>query len=197
MKQIYLTLFLSTLLIVSCQQKEQDGGSSVVVAPVAESQEKISPLIQRADTLLIEGMPEPVTLQLYQSPPAWPFSFYTYLPPQMQAQTQSSGEGDAVVFAFSDARLTFFTFPETVDREEAKERAKAALATSEMHTCENKYEWQWSCFVAADDPSQIKKVYVGENSGRYFYFLVHMPAEYADGFTPRYNLILDEWQWNK
>ena len=191
----YATILLLSFFFFSCNQQEnKEEGQPATAEPVAITKEQELPE-EKQDTLVVEGDAELVTLQLYGSSHEWPLQFYTYLPPNMEAEAVSSGEGDAVQFKFNEALLIFNTLPEGISRSMAQELALKSLGTRARQACDNEWEWQWGCYYATDTPAQVARVYMGEREGRYFYFLVRYPAEYGDGFTPRYNTILEQWQW--
>lgn len=193
----YASILLIPLFFFSCNQQENRvENQPATEEPVTIIKEQELPE-EKQDTLVVEGNAEPVTLQLYGSSQEWPLQFYTYLPPNMEAEAVSSGEGDAVRFKFNEALLTFITLPEGISRSMAQELALKSLGTKARQACDNVWEWQWGCYYATDTPAQVAKVYMGEREGRYFYFLLRYPSEYGDGFSPRYNMILEQWQWEE
>ncbi|AHM59893.1 hypothetical protein D770_08150 [Flammeovirgaceae bacterium 311] len=184
------------VLMLSCGEQHNDRQQPHTAdQPVPATVASVPDSIQ--DTLLIEGMPEAVTLSLYRSPENWPLQFRTYLPPEMEAETISSGEGGAIQFSFYMARILFFTFPEGTNRSRAQKTAYTALGSASVDPCDNEWEWQWGCYYSGNNPKQVSRILMGEKEGRYFYFLIQYPAEYGDGFGPRYQLLLDKWEWGK
>ena len=192
LKRMLIILISGTVIACNSQEKPDEVEADPAPSPVVQDNALPD---TREDTLMIEGMAEQATLTLYRSPQNWPVRFHTYLPPQMEAETISSGEGDAVKFNFNKANVTLTTLPEGASRSIAQERAMAALGTKAVQPCDNLWEWQWGCYYTTDNPSQVNKIIMGEQQGRYFYFLIRYPADYADGFSPRYSMLLDEWRW--
>ncbi|WP_224998126.1 hypothetical protein [Cesiribacter sp. SM1] len=196
--KIPIILLITT--IIACTSREQ--AAEVKTNPEPDSTTATTmpdnALAQnRQDTLMIEGMPEPVSLNLYRSPQSWPLQFHTYLPPGMEAETTSSGEGNAVQFSFNEARINFFTFPEGISRSEAQKQAYNALGSRSVTPCDNEWEWQWGCYYSGSNPEQVNQILMGEHEGRYFYYLIRYPAAYGDGFGPRYRMLLEHWRWEE
>jgi hypothetical protein len=193
-----LTILISATIIActSGEQTEEAKTDPQADSVAATVQNNVQPQ-NRQDTLMIEGMQEPVTLNLYRSPQNWPLPFYTYLPPGMEAETISSGDGNAVQFSFNEANINFFTFREGISRSEAQKYAYNTLGSKAVTPCDNDWEWQWGCYYTGNNPAQVSRILMGEHKGRYFYYLIRYPAEYGDGFGPRYHMLLDNWRWEE
>ncbi|WP_040396324.1 hypothetical protein [Cesiribacter andamanensis] len=146
---------------------------------------------------MLEGMAEPVELRLYQAPEGWPLQVHTYLPPGIEADAVSSGEGEAIRFRMGEALLSFVLLPEAVKRSAAQARARSLFGKTNVQSCRSSYPWQWECLYAANAKGRVTRVLIGEQQGRQFYFLLDYPAEYGDGFGPRAAMILREWRFNK
>lgn len=158
----------------------------------------------RQDTILIEGMPEPVTLRLYRTPPGFPLPFSTYVPADMEAETVSSGEGDAVRFvaAFGGRRteaahLLVTVHPEGVTEQAARQTLRAALGgAAAAPPGEHRYPWALAEFSGGAG-ADVAHGALGRHQGQFFQVVVRYPAEFGDGFAPRAAAVLGEWRWER
>lgn len=186
----YAVLLVGLSILISCSQQQREEGREAMAA--ADSIQQLPPAQTKQDTLKIEGMDRAVELQLYRSPADWPLRFYTYLPSGIEASRGSSGEGETLHFNMNEAVLSLFVFPEGVTKSQAQPLAMEALGTDAVQACDNNWgDWQWGCYYATDAPERVARIYMGEQGGRFFYFLLRYPAEYGDGFAPRAALILE------
>jgi hypothetical protein len=149
----------------------------------------------RQDTLLLEGMREPVELQLYRSPEGWPLQVATYLPPDIEAEEVSSGEGDALQFRMGEALLSFVLLPEGTNRSSAQVRAKANFGKANVQSCQSSWDWQWKCMYVSNLQGRTKRLLIGEQQGRQFYFFLDYPLEYGDGAAPRFDMVIRGWRF--
>lgn len=195
MKYIVPVYVLCSLLFISCQEQQQQPNDRQLAQEPAQLQKDELPVAQIADTLLIEGMPTQVNLQLYRAPESFPLSFYTYLPPNMTTRSVSSGEGDGIIFSFNEAQLRFFVLPAQTSKAEAIAQVREVLGVGVPQVCEAEFEWLQECYETMQNPEKVSKVFLGEHKERYFYINVDYPVAYGDGFTPRYHLLLEHWNW--
>ncbi len=149
----------------------------------------------RQDTLMLEGMPEPVALNLYEAPEGWPITFHTYVPANFKVETLTNQRDHTIRFSMGDAVINFVIMPEGTNRSRAQSMAKASLGATNVQSCRPSYKWQWECLYVSEKPDQIASVLLGEQQGRQFYYHISYPAEYADGFSPRYAKVLEEWRF--
>lgn len=153
------------------------------------------------DTLVLEGMPEPVTLRLYRSPPGFPLPFGTYLPADLVAEPASSGGRDAVHFYANfggqrndAARVEMAVYPEGTTEEGARSALASATGGSLVAEGERRYPWALAEY-AAPTGQVVSRGMLGRHDGRFFHVLVRYPAEFGDGFGPRAAMVLKHWQW--
>jgi hypothetical protein len=162
------------------------------------------------DTLLIEGMGEPVTMTLLRPPAGFGIPFTTYLPPGLRADFELHGDTSAVRFsaafgghldenAYMHVRMyapgstdkvvrdlaTAFIRSRAPWRDEAQPAPPAAWA-------DEAYTYQYSGDGAVPYTGRLV---IARHRGRYFHVLTHYPAEYGDGLGPRFASVLGHWRW--
>ncbi len=157
--------------------------------PVATSPTKSAPAApglvalpaQKLDSIRLEGTAEPITLRLVQ--PASSMPFVTYVPKDMVVESTRSDTGEAHYFYANfggklnkDAFLLIFIYPSNASQQDAVRLAKAFQDTHQ----------QKNHFVDLD---------LRLHGDRYYYVARQYLYEYADGFGPRAQRILDEWKW--
>lgn len=162
----------------------------------------------RTVTLNIEGEATPVKVSRYETP-----DFVTELPTDFVARPSASGEGRAVRFVFNptgkpDAKayvhLFFSQSYFTSQAPDAKTIAagitgnRGLLASNrwERVNQDNSPPYAWAkTAIGYRDPTTADQsmgtIYMGEHRGKGFIVFTHFPAEYADGFLPRANVILE------
>jgi len=151
------------------------------------------------DTLVLEGMPEPVTLRLYRSPPGFPLAFGTYLPADLVAEPAPSD--DAVHFYANfggqrndAARVEMKVYPEGTTEESARNELASTTGGSLVAAGERRYPWTLAEY-AAPSGAVVSRGMLGRHDGRFFHLLVRYPAEFGDGFAPRAAMVMKHWQW--
>jgi hypothetical protein len=149
----------------------------------------------RQDTLLLEGRPEPVELQLFESLPDWPLQVATYLPPGMVAESSRSKEGDKLLFSLGEAQLSFVILPEGTNRSSAQVRAKANFGKANVQSCQSSWDWQWKCMYVSNLQGREKRLLIGEQQGRQFYFFLDYPLEESSGAAPRFDMVMRGWRF--
>ena len=172
----------------------------------------------RTDTLMLEGMPEPMALRLFRTPSDFPLPFSAYVPGDMEPEAMASGEesGRAIRFVaeFGGVRndgafIHLFVYPEGTDAQRALAMARAYEAASGIPVSQGleplgeseagrRMPWADQAFVIryqAGGTWYLGSIGVGSREGRLFHVLTHYPAEYADGFAPRSAMILETWMW--
>lgn len=208
MRPTFLLLFL---LAACADQPAPDAGRDAAPAPVdttappAEARPST-----KTDTLYLEGMPEPITLRLFDEP-AVPFT--TYIPQgDFIPRIVSSAEGDGVRLEANfggvhnpDAYVHFF-FP----AEGAGLDSLAALRRFVAETMARDNGWaprdgappgcEWAAESSRFVRTSAGTTYLGhvcfaEHGGAPFFVAVQYPQEYAEGFVPRANLLLEALRW--
>jgi hypothetical protein len=160
----------------------------------------------RTAEIEIEGTPEPVALRLYTPPAGFPLRFTTYLPEEMEAETASSGEGDAVRFVARfggrlepRALVSLFVHPEGTDETAARQHADALASGAGRSGAGREQRHAWSIHERQyrGPGDVVGQVAVGRQGGRYYSISVEYPPEYGDGFAPRAQLVIDEIEWGE
>jgi hypothetical protein len=153
--------------------------------------------------ILVEGLREPMTYHLYESPAGFPLGFETYLPADMTPGSVASGEGDAIRFvpAFGDplaqpGGLSITVPSGELSAAEAQRlvREIAAGLGSVERVTGGGFTWALEEY-RFQGPTLVGSVALGRHDGRYFYITAAYPAEMGDGFGPRAHRILGEWRW--
>jgi hypothetical protein len=204
-----------TLGLPACA-RNGDGAAADAPAPAPPVVER-PPLPQapadrppsRRDTIQIEGNPEPVELRLVRSPADFPMPFTTYATSDFVVEPARRGDDPAVRFiaAFGGRRndrafVEVLAYPAGLSETEALARAQragtdeggGALVPAERPLP----RWAigaWRLQGRGPDGMVLGGVSVGRHGPRRFHVLTRYPAEYADGFGPRAQVILDEWRW--
>lgn len=212
-RSLFVTVLLGSLMACT----SQTAGESNPVSPSSRPQATPSiPVSQPATqpiktTIQIEGQPQQVSLELLQTP-----NFSTYFPTDRFTLQRggSSGEGEGTWFYWKqpdgtinkNAYVQVF-FPGTnqtldqvreflvgdrgifkangwqkVDRGSGDSYAEAAYSS-----------WLRDLILfkpRTNSQNIAGTAYIGEIDGRAFYVISHYPREYADGFSPRADVIL-------
>jgi hypothetical protein len=165
----------------------------------------------RTDTLLLEGMPEPVELRLIRAGQG-PLPFSTYVPPDMQAEVTEEGAVARFTAAFAgrpraDAFLEVYLFPPGTGPEQAVASARDYLPgqlgadaprTGRFEGEEEAQPATLDSFVFTyrrQGQDYTGSIAVLRAAGRLVRVVQHYPAEMGDGFGPRTEMILRHWQW--
>jgi hypothetical protein len=176
-------------------------------SPIAEASQPPSsrPATQTA-TLTVEGEPEEIQLVLFDSESV-PFS--TYLPQgEFTDDINSSDEGTSVRFYWTfegevdESVYIHVFFPsEAMSLAEIKDFVEGdrGLLASNNWSVTNRltdvpYDWAKEA-IAYEENSEagyfLGFVLMGAQDDKAFYILSHYPAEYAEGFQPRVEMVLD------
>lgn len=171
---------------------------------------------RRTDTMRLEGMAEPVRLVLARAPTDFPIRFSAYVPDDMTTRFSTEGDGAVmdVVAEFGGVRndLAFvhlYVFPEGTSEQAAESAALAYEAghglpvsqgleplsgdeaTARMPWARTAYRFRYQ----ARGQWFAGTLGIGRHAGRHFLLVRHYPAEYAEGFAPRADLVLRTWVW--
>lgn len=155
---------------------------------------------QIEDTIMLEGMEEPMTLNLYNPQDAL---FLTYVPEDLLAEEVSGGEGNAYYFyanyeneKLEDIYLQIYLFSENVSKQPSAddEDSTYAVAVENMNRVEENtyYDWAIEEYMS---PEGSRIVALGEHEMNYFMVVVNSSVEYSEGFVPRANKIIEHLYW--
>ncbi|MGH1392647.1 MAG: hypothetical protein ACRAVC_01245 [Trichormus sp.] len=162
----------------------------------------------KAATISIEGEKTPIILKLYEE---YKSLFITYFPDQdFVPEGVSSGEGTGVKFIVNfDAqrnenayiRVFFPNNIKTIAELETFVNSQSGLIASNKwrvisRSSNVSYPWAKQKIDFRQGQDITGTIYLGEQNDKVFYVINHYPAEYADGFAPRSDLILQNLQVN-
>lgn len=213
MRQI-VAIGLAILLGGCFSQTEAPTDSSAASPTVVSPEESIasptpaaSSPAARTATFNVEGEPTEVELERYETP-----QFTADIPKgQFVATPESADDGIGVRFKFSptgtpdeQAYVQVFFPNETTSADELTNQIIAPdglLASNGWKTIASdispSYDWARSA-INYEQPSTTDyitgRIYVGEQEGKAFLVYTHYPIEYAEGFNPRADLILESFQ---
>ncbi len=164
----------------------------------------------KTDTISVEGEKTEVTLKRYDQAS---HVFTTYFPENdFVAESSGSGEGTGTRFYFNaggqqnkDVYVALFFPAQATSLEQIKQLVTQEPGLLESNqwkvvnqTEEVPYAWAKERIVFEEQrPSSQNiqgEVYIGESNGKAFYVITHYPAEYAEGFGPRADLLLKNLQ---
>lgn len=187
----------------------RDDGAAAADTPAAER------AASRAETLSIEGMPEPLSLRLFEAPDDFPVPFAAYVPDDMDPRADPSERTAHFTAEFGGARnddafVHLYVFQEGTPLREAVGAARGYSAgrsgipvSRGMDPLTDdgpppELSWAIESFrfrYQHGDQWYLGSVGVGRENQRHFMIVRHYPAEFADGFAPRADLILETWRW--
>ncbi len=158
-------------------------------------------------TLRVEGMEEAVTLREVDVPEA---PFTTFMPDSFFVVTAAQDEHgfDVRFVAADDTGQKFddvyaaFVFPEHVNADSVYADVTSPdgmlatrvweLSSAGVSPC----LWAEQGYTYRDVAGNASGILcIGTHRGRPFYLLTHVPGEWADGFSPRLDVLLDEFRW--
>lgn len=167
----------------------------------------------RTDTLLIEGVQEPVQAQLFEAED-FPLPFSTYVPADMATELDESERTAHFTAEFGGVRnedtfVHVYVFPEGTDNQEALALAKGyksgrgipvsrgiEIIADELRPPRMDWALKAYRFRYEDHNGWYGgTIGVGLHDGRPFMIVRHYPLEYEEGFQPRADLITRNWQW--
>ncbi|TVP42059.1 MAG: hypothetical protein EA350_17720 [Gemmatimonadales bacterium] len=150
---------------------------------------------------MVEGMPEVMAVQAFETPVSFPLGFSTVVPADMRVEQVGSGEGDVVRFeaAFGgvhrpEALLSLTVLPGDLSESEAREQfaSVAAVLGAGPHSGE-RFPWALQERMLIGDVSGF--VALGRHQDRWYLMAMQHPPEYGDGMAPRVDLMLRRWRW--
>jgi hypothetical protein len=153
-------------------------------------------------TVIVEGEPQVVTMQLYERPG---IPLVTYYPPAMTTTEACDEEGCFVSFAYDDlGAAVFFLIPAEAEVASQAEPyitgengllAGSGWSITGEYTSEAALRYPWAkkliTFQAAD-MQFIGAATLGEMDGQGFAAIEVLPPDAGDGFSPQANAILSE-----
>lgn len=151
---------------------------------------------QIEDTLEIEGMEEPVTLNLYDPEGA---PFITYVPEDLFAE-EGSEEGSHFFYAnfgdekVEDVYLQIYLFPEDITEQPSAEEGKYAELIEGMALQEDATYYDWS-LAEYQSPEGSDLAALGEHENQFYLMVIHSTPEYSEGLYPRANKVIEHLTW--
>lgn len=214
MRSLKWGALLVALAVAACGGgEEQEGTAAVEAGPEAPERPAV---VQ--DTIRIEGMAEPITARLFETPDDFPLAFSAYVPEGMEPEFEDADEGGTAVRISADlggedrprAFLHVYVYPDTVTAATALATATAlmesrgvpvgqgieplegegALGAAEWPVARKGFRLQ-----VEEDDWLVGDIAVGVHRGHPFHIMAQYPAELAEGFAPRIRMILDSWVW--
>lgn len=156
---------------------------------------------QIEETIEIEGMEEPLVLNLYENPDA---EFLTYVPDDFVVEELDGVEGESYKFIVNyegernDAiNVEIYLFGHQVTEEPTLEDADSAFAQrlQGMQEVSSEDEWfDWSLREYHTEDETVHAM-LGEHEGEYFLVTMNSEPLYSEGFIPRANKIIEHFYW--
>ena len=178
---------------------------------VAAQPQKTNRQLTKRGTIGLEGAQQTFTFKLFDaSKISWPIPFTTYVPQDMLAETNSSGEGDAVTFTANfdgkrndNAFLSVYFYRQGAREAEARELVKDVAQSRgiQQRRSDAPKRFRWSIaehdFMKQTESGEwvMGTVALGKHNARFFHVIISYPENYEEGFVPRAYRILDEWRW--
>ncbi|WP_303864905.1 hypothetical protein [Alkalibaculum bacchi] len=215
MKKIiwYIIVLVLTFIIVACttqevpendkedtqnqqEQKDQDDQNDIDKEQPSQDLD-----LQIEEFIEIEGMKEKITLNLYDK---GIIPFRTYIPSDFTTEEVSNGEGDAYWFyanygnkKIDDVYFKLYFFSEITEEEpnlDDKDNTFSLMldGMKTVNTKEKRYGWSIKEFKSPEEP---RYAILGKHKDQYFVMILDYPVEYAEGFVPRVNKILEHFYW--
>ena len=179
MRSRFVCLILLAML-TGCNRDRQHAPTAHAATSAALPSATALPATKR-DSIRLEGSWQPLLLGLFQ--PGGDLPFYTYVPSDMLTETHTSAHGVAYRFIANfagtrkdDAYLEVFVFPAAMNKDSIVATAKRYRDAHKQKGFSNAFDLRM-------------------HNNRYYYIARFYPEEYGDGFAPRAQRILDEWQW--
>lgn len=173
--------------------------------PAANNQSKKTRLPQKTGTISLEGEKTNISLQLYQDKNL----FSTYFPSEdFLVETKNSDTEKTVKFIANfggykneNAYLQLALSNNLKTLAEVKKfiNSKNGLIASNQwrvvtRSSNVSYPWAKEKITFSKGKDIIGDIYIGEENGKVFYVITHLPLEYGDGFLARTDLILSNLQ---
>ena len=156
---------------------------------------------QIEETIVLEGMEEPITLNLYDHPDA---PFLTYVPDDFVVEEVSGGEGESYIFYTNyegekneEINLEIYFFGEQITEEPSLDDKDSTFATLlegmvEVPSEEEWHDWSIKEYYSED---RSNHALLGEHEGQYFVMVINSTPLYSEGFIPRVDKIINHFYW--
>jgi len=204
---LYLSTLLLIFILIACTPKkiptENENSNPNQEETQKEEETPVEPPIAWdkviQESIELEGMKEPLALNLYEG-----FNFKTYVPEDFLVESLSSGEGDGYWFyanyenkKVEDVYLHLFFFPETIKEEPSIEDKNSLLyhMLPNMNVIDQTDKVDEWAINEYKNPNGGEYAMLGKHGDRYFTMTLRYPGEYAEGFVPRANKIIDHLYW--
>ena len=148
------------------------------------------------DTISVEGEPMAMDVVPYETPLGFPLPFTARIPADFQAESLSSGEGDAVRFTVDgreDYVLNVFV-PADAAMDEAG-FAEYAAAMGAVDRSERLPDWARARFSTFTDDAYFATVSLTRHADRPVLVSTRYPGDAADGMAPRFGYVVDRIRW--
>lgn len=156
---------------------------------------------QKEEMIEIEGMEEPILLNLYNNEEA---PFLTYVPEDLLAEEESVEEGQSYKFyanyegeRLENINLHIYIFADQMTEEPRLEDEDSIIAellgNMEEVSSENKwYEWSIKEFQS---PEGSNYAMLGNHNEQYFIIIINSEPLYSEGFVPRARKVIEHIYW--
>lgn len=218
-------LAAAALLLSACTAKDEGEtpapddtpppAAGQAAPPAAQPEDSADPALPtrpetRADTLMLEGMPEIERATLVRSPPDFALPFSTYVSSGMRTEFRTGDGGSAVRFSAAfggvenrNAYLQVYVYDAGVERPTVNDvitgfvrsRAPGIDEAASIETPPWALEAMRFAYIGTGGVRMVGRTLTGEHNGRYFHVIAHYPQEYAEGMGPRIDRILRQWRW--
>jgi hypothetical protein len=183
---------------------EQPPGSPAAAGALPARPEQVT------DTIRVEGMPEALRLVLLRSPDGFRPPFSTYVPADMRATVESTGDSAAVRVAAQfggiaepNAYIHIRSYPPGQTLTQVQQNVRGFLRSREPWGDEagptDRPQWAQEAYAFSYSGDRgvryVGRAIIAHRNGRFFHVLTHYPAEFGDGFGPRAQAVLRHWRW--
>ena len=169
--------------------------------PEEEETETVEFDEQIEETIEIEGMENPITLNLYNKPDA---PFLTYVPDEFLAEEASGDEGESYIFYTNyegekneEINLEIYFFADHITEEPSLDDEDSPFATrlegmAKVPPEEKWHDWSIREYYSED---RSNHALLGEHEGQYFVMVINSTPLYSEGFIPRVDKIINHFYW--
>jgi hypothetical protein len=194
------------MILSGCLPQAEAPTDSPAASPTTTSPAALPSPETKTATISVEGESTSIELKRFDSPD---FPFTTYFPASdFTEETGEFSRGRAVKFFFSPTGekdenavvLVFFRYSEPTLKQEL-EQLETDIVVNRWQVVDRSkstpYAWARAVITlqkSTADNELAGAIYVGEHNGKGFTVWMIYPIEYAEGFLPRANLILENFQ---
>lgn len=180
------------------EETEEDADEADQTNEVNESEEETHDFEQEIEeTIQIEGMEEPIILNLYDNADA---PFITYVPSDFLAEEDGSEE--YTFYAnYEDEKLeeinmqVHFFGDEVTEQPSLEEESDFATVVGEMEPVEEEFKWYDWTLEEYQSSDGSRYALLGEHNGQYFVMVLNSEPLYSEGFIPRAHKIIEHFYW--